>query len=677
MRVFLLLALVTFPVFAQNVKVEFDPNRPEIGPFPTDFLTVPAPGTPTGLRVNLPVPNCGAEPSTCAEIAAINELDGFNPQARMTVKFGGPINPNSLRQGLYFLWLDPVLRRPYSIGLRGHMTVVNRVVYDPATNTAWAHPDETLEQSRRYAIIVTDSVTDAAGHPVIADEGFAACLRRDIGGKYCEDMSEAAQLASINLGGARIVGGSVFTTMAATSQLEMLWRGLQSAPLSFERGPVVDAATVSGITFRRQVRTDGALSDEILPLPPGFLPGAGIGRIAFGTFATPAGPMLPAFMQVPFHVFLPATPPPAGGYPVILVGHGIGDSRFGIPTLVAANYASRGYAVVAFNAIGHGYGPGSVLRLTTSAGPVDVPAPGRGVDLNGDGFITANEGCVLLAPGFPVGARECLRGTAGDWMMLVRHLRAGLDLDGDGQADLNARRLWYLGQSLGAYYGSLLLAVEPAIEAGVLNVGGASITEAARQSPVLRPFLQLYLGLRQPALLNAFPDFDEQFTGRFLPVTILTKPGAAQIQDVMERLAWIEAPAAPVNYAPHFWAAPLNNVPAKRVLFQMARGDQWIPNPVSSSLVRAAFSWDTNSVYRHDRARQVQPILPADPHAFLAFQLSPVSAPIAAAAFQQALGFLQSGANIVPDVNPLLRPLFGVDLFESPSFLPEDPGYLP
>lgn len=677
MRLLFLLPLVTACLFAQGVKVEFDPNRPDIGPFPTDFLTVPDAQAPTGLRVNLPLPACAADPQGCAEIHAINELDGFNPQGRITVKFSGPINPNSLRHGLYIVWLDPLIARPYSIGLRGHITVVNRVVYDPVTHTAWAHPDETLEQSRRYAIIVTNAVTDPAGNPVVADEGFEFCLRREIGGGYCEAMSEAADLASFNLNGAQITGGSVFTTLAATAPLEMARRGLASAPVSFERGPVVDASTILGVTLLRQIRNDGLLSGEALPLPPGFFTASGIGRLAFGTFASPAGPMLPAFVPIPFHVLLPATPPPAGGYPVILVGHGIGDTRFGIPTLVAANYASRGYAVVAFNAMGHGYGPQSQLRLTSAQGVVDIPAPGRGMDVDRDGMIGANEGCVLLGPGVPVGARECLRGTAIDWMMMVRHLQAGLDLDGDGQVDLNGRRLWYVGQSLGAYYGSLLLAVEPAIEAAVLNVGGASITEAARQSRILRPFLQLYLGLRQPPLLNSFPEFDEQFTGRFRPVTILSVPGASQIQEVMERLAWIEAPAAPVNFAPHFWAAPLNGVPAKRVLFQIARGDQWIPNPVSSSLVRAAFSWETASLYRHDRARQAQPILPPDPHAFLAFQLSPVSAPIGAAAFQQGLGFLESGRMFVPDVNPLLRPLFGVNLFESPSFLPEDTGYLP
>ena len=44
--------------------------------FPTDTLTVPDPAQATGLRVNLPLPDCTAQPSTCSEISALNLLDG-------------------------------------------------------------------------------------------------------------------------------------------------------------------------------------------------------------------------------------------------------------------------------------------------------------------------------------------------------------------------------------------------------------------------------------------------------------------------------------------------------------------------------------------------------------------------------------------------------------------------
>ena len=49
------------------VTVRFAPDQPDVGPFPTDFLTVPDPTQKTGLRVNLPLPDCTARPTDCQE----------------------------------------------------------------------------------------------------------------------------------------------------------------------------------------------------------------------------------------------------------------------------------------------------------------------------------------------------------------------------------------------------------------------------------------------------------------------------------------------------------------------------------------------------------------------------------------------------------------------------------
>jgi hypothetical protein len=109
--------------------------------------------------------------------------------------------------------------------------------------------------------------------------------------------------------------------------------------------------------------------------------------------------------------------------------------------------------------------------------------------------------------------------------------------------------------------------------------------------------------------------------------------------------------------------APLPGRPQKRVLFQLARGDQAIPNPTSSALLRAAV-----------------PTLPADPHAFEEnFGSEPAQA-IATAVNVQAAGFLAlgercaSGDPCIPEVNDLVRPVFGTDLFVILDQLPEDLG---
>ena len=61
--------------------------------------------------------------------------------------------------------------------------------------------------------------------------------------------------------------------------------------------------------------------------------------------------------QVYFHVYLPSSPPPASGYPVVIFGHGFGDSQWGGATAVAPTLAAAGFATVAINAVGHGFGP--------------------------------------------------------------------------------------------------------------------------------------------------------------------------------------------------------------------------------------------------------------------------------------------------------------------------------
>ena len=47
-----------------------------------------------------------------------------------------------------------------------------------------------------------------------------------------------------------------------------------------------------------------------------------------------------------------------------------------------------------------------------------------------------------------------------------------IQVDGDGQHDLDPSRISYSGQSFGANYGTVFLAVEPSVRAGVLTVAG-------------------------------------------------------------------------------------------------------------------------------------------------------------------------------------------------------------
>ena len=501
---FLSLAPVLHPA---GVTVRFDPAAPETGPFPTDFLTASDSSQLTGLRVNLPLPACGAPPATCPEYALLNTLDGFSLHPRLRVRFSSPINPDTLRAGIYLVWLDRFDASGSGLFPAGHRTRINQVVYDPATQTAYAVPDETLEQHRRYTLIVTAAIRDTTGDPVEPEAAFLACRAASLDGSYCGRLASALNnlppsvpaRARARAEAAPVVAASLFSTLSASTWLEQARAALPATPLNVERAAplaVFPVGLLSSFTLRQQTGVNPSkFTDFTVPFPGLLL--AGVGRVAFGSFTSPSfldsrrvvppspsgAPVVPAAAseRIQFHVFLPSSAPPPGGYPVVIFGHGLDDSSFGGPTLVASTLARNGFAMVAINAVGHGTGPESRVLLTVSGTTVDLPAGGRGLDLNNDGVIESKEGC-LISGAVPVGLRDCIRQTVLDLVQLVRVLRAGVDLDGDGVVDLDPGHIYYGGQSFGALLGTVFTALEPAVRTAVLNVGGGSVVDVGRWS---------------------------------------------------------------------------------------------------------------------------------------------------------------------------------------------------
>ena len=688
LSLFFLIALTVTPMLAKGVRVEFDPRRSDIGPFPTDFETVPDERQVTGLRVSRP-----ANPFfEYALDRQLNRLDGFALNPRLTVKFSGAVRTETLRGGIFFVWLDAVQGDRYHLRPDWHLTPINEVTYDATANRAHAKPDEPFEGARRYAIIVTDTVLDTAGDPVEEDAGFLACLERRIGGDYCVKLSEVVFRAGGLLPpNRRIVGASIFTTLSATAFLEQARNiVLRTAP-RFMRGTqgIVNIADINAGLLRAEVGPDGQTEDIAFPVSLSILPASGVRRVAVGSFRTPrflddrgllpdtptaSEPVMLGEDEVEMTVYLPSTPMPTGGYPVLVAGHGFGDSRFGFPSALAIGQLSAGYAVVSVNAFGHGYGPGTKLVLTRTGGErLEIAARGRGLDRNGDGRIEAGEGCVQVSPDALVLTRDCVRQTAADWMQLLRVLREGGDLDGDGRAELNGARTYYIGQSLGAFYGTLLHAVEPELQAATLNVGGGSAVPTMLYGAERRAELQ--------ELLNrlGFPAFP---AGAGLPlryeeVRVISDPMLAAWHNFLADLEWLEAPGAPASFAPHLKSATLPGVPIKRTLFQMARGDQTVPNPSNSLLIRAANMLESTSVYRHDLALRQVSNLPQNPHVYLA-GIGPLAATVLGFAAQtEAVQYMTGTGDEIPDVNPFVALFFRNPVFERPRAYYEDLGYTP
>jgi Bacterial virulence factor lipase N-terminal len=690
---------------ASGVRVRFDTGDLATSPFPSDRYTQRDWSNRSFRRVNLPTPDCTVRVSDCEDIAVINGLDGFSTQPRITVPFTGAIDVNSVTSDtVYLINLGDVMT---ARGF-GQKVGINQRLWDPATNTLVFEPDELLAEHSRYVLIVTSGVRDANGKPIKRahlddddnDDG-ARSLRGHGSDEYRRELRDASRL---HRGAGRVTAATLFTTQTATNDLATIMRQIKAAtpaPASFMIGSTAGApvravfplAGLQGVQFNRQTGT-AAFTPGFLPTPAlNIVPGA-VAQLAYGKFNSPsylaAGQYIPATptlsgspraqgsTEVIFQLFVPAGTKPAGGWPVAIFGHGFTDSMYGAPWTVGSVFASRGIATLAINVVGHGGGAlGTLNVLPIGGAPVSVPAGGRGFDQDGNGAIDSTEGVNAAPPRNIIGSRDGLRQTVIDLMQLVRQVEVGIDIDGDGLADLNAQRIYYAGQSFGGIYGTKLLGIEPNIKAGVPNVPGGSIAEVARLG-VFRFLTAVNLATRQPQLLNLPPtpnvpvpfnlNFNENMPLRDLPPVVNNVPGATAIAQVLDRFEWVQQSGNPVSYAPLIRKSPLPGSAAKPVIVQFAKGDVTVPNPSTSAILRAGALQDRATLFRNDLAFAASPGIPKNPHTFLTNIAIPASVPYAIAAQSQIAAFFASNGAVTID------PDGPAPFFEVPIVLPLPEG---
>ena len=523
--------------------------------FPSDRWTVRDPAQLTGLRVRLPLPDCTARPSDCAELQRLNRLDGFDVEPRVQVTFDRRVAVGEVRTGT--LSLRAAGGGP-AIGL-------DRLVWDPATRTLTGSPVRQLRPATRYRVRVAAS----------------------LGGK---------------------AASATFTTMSTTAQLRRLAARVRASR------PVlrVDGALPAGTPMTRLVDRGGTAPDDE-PVPD--LSATGAARYVFGaldvptwlranrTFAPAPTKRLPAptgRASTSFALIVPAGAPPSGGWPVAIFGHGFLRSHYDL-FLAARGNAARGIATIAIDAVGHGGGPrGAII----GADGTTIPAPGRGRDTDGDGTIGDLEN--LRTPPQPdpeasVLLRDSLRQTALDTVALATVLRAGVP----ALPELSRTNISYYGQSLGGIYGTIVAAIEPRLVRSVLNVPGGPLVDIVRLSPGFRPLLLGELAARRPPIMGPSATLDEQLPLRGEPPVTAPTAVALAAQQVIARMAWLQRSGSPEAYAPLLRRSA--------TLVQVAFGDQTVPNPTSDEIVRAGGLARRTWVFRNDRT----PTADSNPHGFL------------------------------------------------------------
>jgi hypothetical protein len=249
-------------------------------------------------------------------------------------------------------------------------------------------------------------------------------------------------------------------------------------------------------------------------------------------------------------------------------------------------------------------------------------------------------------------------------------------------------------------YGTQFLAVEPAIGTAVLNVPVGDQALRAVYSPVFRPTRGNWLAERVPSLLNSpgiteisgvrlsAPFFNENLplasgatisvgledgTSRDIRSPALNDvPGAMAIQEVFKNAEWAMLPGDALAYISHVRKEPLAGMAPKSIIFQFDKGDQNIPNPFSSALLRAGDLSDRATFYRHDLAFAENSAIPKNGHTFMTSVGNPAWKDIALGAQEQiATLFASDGKDII---QPEPQRFFEVPVIPP---LPEDLSYIP
>lgn len=688
------------------------------GPFPSDLFTIADPAQNTGRRIDLPKPDCAVRRSDCEDLDMINTLDGFNLLPRLSIPFDGPIDLSTVSSKTVFLLS---LGGTLPNGRPGRKTVgINRMVWDPLTNTLHAESDELLDQHTRYALIVTNGLRDVQGYPVEPSEAFqrfrhdlnfGQTIDRDLKGyrKALLDAWEAAGATGIQEHD--IVSVSVFTTQSSTVTLEKIRDQIKSttpSPVDFNLGldssrTVFPLESLTGITFNQQTGVAPATASPT-PLNISLLrirPGA-VAEVAFGKYLSPeymvrpgdympplatrsGTPVIQRMNEVYFNLFIPAGPAPASGWPVTIFGHGSATNKNNQALEVAATMASHGIATIAINMYGNGFGPLSTLTVNrTSGASVILSAGGRAVDQNHDNVIAEGEGRSAAPPRTILSSRDAAQQTIADFMQLVRVIEFGMDVDGEGTPDLDPSRIYYLGHSLGGMWGTIFLAIEPSVRAGVLNSVGTPYDNLRLSPPFRAVSIGVPLAARVPSLINVPgltqiggvavgpPFFNENLPLRNQPLLVNTVAGAIEIQEVLDRMKWVTQSASSLAYAPHLRKDPLAGVPHKSVLFQFNIGDRIASNPSTTALLRAGDLVDRTTFFRNDLAFAENPLVPKDPHLLIRNIALPSVAAISRGIQEQIAMFFASDGVLIIHPEPKR-------FFEAPitSPLPEDLNFIP
>ncbi len=516
-----------------STALVYDPAAKGLDAFPDDVFTVEA-KTATGRQLNLQVGENVELSGTIGLFARVfeqaNTLDGFGTTAGVYLRFDGPLDPATLpttdvadpMDGVVMVDLDA--DQPTFVALEANLVAENP---GESATTLVLEPLAPLLPGHRYGVALTQRVLDPNGGCITPSPAMLAALQ---GG--AEPPVDRVQPGIDALIGVLSDAGSI--------------RGAEdlSAAVVFTTQTTVDEA----VTIAEEIRSIGAPTFTADEAGCEDVEAGAVTQVCRGVLdvldytgedeALASDLLAPGAYELPMVAFVPTDG--QGPFPTIVYGHGLGGSR-DQAALLADLFGPEGYAVVAVDAPKHGAHPD---------GGEDSVLDFFGLSLDFSDPLDALK------------LRDNFRQGSFDRLQLVEALKAGIDVDGDGQTDVDAQNLHYLGVSLGGIMGPGVVAFAPEFKTATFVVPGARSTSIVRDGESFSSLLGLFASAATDGEL-----------ARFFPV----------VQSVIDRG---DAGVYGVHVLPGT-RLPGFDESAPSVLGQMVIGDDTVPNSTNRFFTRA------------------------------------------------------------------------------------------
>ena len=546
------------PPPSKTFRALFTLQAPPAVPWPHDaFFAGSTDGTlniPAGLNAP-PYTTMGAE---------LNTLDGFGTSAIINTTFEQEIDGASLSgSGVYMIemYLSNTTKLPAGAGELppGVTSPVSRVLefgedfiaevspdYDSYGRILRITPLKPLRASTGglnigYYVLLTSSIKDTAGRSASADSLYSSLKAApdDCSGitdptslALCAwtkaHLSVAAALELVDP--ASVVLSWNFTTQSVEDSFDAIAALVPAQPI----GVQATGFKTSDVSPALQGKADIFVGTTQLPYYLEAASSPGDSDAVLKSYWKAAGPSpVPGIdpesrnvtrfnpfpgkttdVTIPLLVTVPNSsaaggagcPRPTAGWPVAIVQHGITGNRSQALAMADA-FADGCFIVAAIDLPLHG------ITDTTSplyAGPFERTF---NVDLNADGQIDGS-GTHFINLSSPLTGRDNLRQGEADIIVFTKSL-ANLDVTGDGQPDVDASRIHYVGLSLGGIVGGAHVH-HSETRTATLAVPGGVQTKLLLDSPTFGPSIRA--GLAAAGLVDNSTIFNNRILRDFQTV---------------------------------------------------------------------------------------------------------------------------------------------------------------